>query len=88
MAKPVMGLLTRRKRMEKKQISMVSEEGEVLCIAFVFSTLLMAVNDRRLRSTGQPCSVRQSHYTMPLPFTVKIANKMWVGGDEFCVQSI
>lgn len=90
MAKPVMGPLTRRRRMEKKQISMVSEEGEVLRTAFVFSTLLMAISERRLRSTGQPCSVRQSHCTMPLSFTVKGANKMLipVGGDQFCVQRI
>lgn len=89
MAKPVMGPLTRRRRMEKKQISMVSEEGEVLCTAFVFPSLLMAINDGRLRSTGQPCSLRQSHYTVPLSFTVKIANKLIpVGGDQFCVQGI
>lgn len=89
MAKPLMGALTKRRKVEKKQISMVSEEGEVLCTQLLFFLFIFiaAIRHGGLRSTGQHNPVRQSYYTVPLSFMVKIDNKILipVGSNQFSV---
>lgn len=76
MAKPVMGVLTRRKKVEKKQISTVSEEGEVLwpCICVSPSShyhkLLVSENHLSALSSGTVMCI------VLLLFTIKIGSKM------------
>lgn len=92
MAKPLTGALTKRRKVEKKRISMVSEGAEVLCtqLLFFLFVFIAAIHHGCLRSTGQHNPVRQSYYTVPLSFMVKIDNKILipVGSNQFCVQSI
>lgn len=77
MAKPVMGVLTRRKKVEKKQISTVSEEEEVLlhpafCVPHSPHCHRLLVSEKHLSALSSGTVM----YIVLLLFTIKIDNKI------------